>query len=163
MKNLTHLIAICLIIIFQILQSFVVQAQNVLQKKSQNVSQNTYHNKEEIAIRNILQTQTQAWNDGSLEKFMSGYWQSDSLKFIGKNGITYGWQATLDNYKKSYSDKAAMGILAFEIITVEMSNKTAFVIGKWKLARQNDEPKGYFTLFWKKIKGKWQIIADHSS
>jgi ketosteroid isomerase-like protein len=109
-------------------------------------------------------TQTQAWNQGNLEDFMAGYWKSDSLKFIGKSGITYGWQATLNNYKKSYPDKAAMGILTFEIISVEKtSNKTAFVIGKWKLKRQNDEPKGYFTLFWRKIKGKWFIVADHSS
>jgi ketosteroid isomerase-like protein len=163
MKNLTHLTCIFSVVLCLILQSFHAKSQDILPNKLQNKSQNISHNKEELAIRTILQTQTQAWNNGSLEKFMSGYWQSDSLKFIGKNGITYGWQATLDNYKKSYPDKAAMGILTFEIITVEISGKTAFVIGKWKLTRQHDEPKGYYTLFWKKIKGKWQIVADHSS
>jgi Domain of unknown function (DUF4440) len=133
-------------------------------------SQNCYaQNKkqEHIAtsiIRKTLDTQTQAWNEGNLENFMAGYWQSDSLKFIGKSGITYGWLPTLNNYKKSYPDKAAMGILTFDILSIEItSNTTAFVIGKWKLQRQNDEPKGYFTLFWRKIKGKWLIVADHSS
>ena len=38
--------------------------------------------------------------NGNLEEFMSFYWKSDSLMFIGKNGIQYGWQKTLDNYKK---------------------------------------------------------------
>lgn len=44
--------------------------------------------KDELAIRNVLSTQSQAWNDGNLELFMNGYWQSDSLMFIGKTGVT---------------------------------------------------------------------------
>jgi hypothetical protein len=36
--------------------------------------------------------------------------------FIGKSGITYGWQKTLDNYKKGYPDKEAMGKLHFTLL-----------------------------------------------
>jgi hypothetical protein len=54
--------------------------------------------KNEKAIRSLLHTQTQAWNRGDLEGFMQTYWQSDSLLFIGKSGVTRGWQKTLDNY-----------------------------------------------------------------
>jgi hypothetical protein len=116
------------------------------------------------AIRQTLHKQTLAWNEGNLEKFMAGYWQSDSLKFIGKSGITYGWQPTLNNYKKGYPDKKAMGILNFDIISIEItSKKTAFVIGRWKLVRENGDIGGYFTLFWRKIANKWVIVADHSS
>ena len=68
------------------------------------------------AIRAVLSTQQNAWNNGNLEAFMDGYWRSDSLSFIGKRGINYGWQKTLDNYKKSYPDKAAMGTLHFDIL-----------------------------------------------
>ena len=39
----------------------------------------------------------------------------------------------------------------------------AFVLGAWRLKRDNDEPKGYFTLIVKKIRGEWKVIADHSS
>ena len=56
---------------------------------------------DEQSIRTILAQQTLAWNNGNQEAFMKGYWQSDSLMFIGKSGITYGWQKTLDNYKTS--------------------------------------------------------------
>ena len=66
-------------------------------------------------IMRVLMNQQAAWNDGNLEGFMNGYWESDSLSFIGKKGITKGWQQTLDNYKKSYPDKSTMGILKFEI------------------------------------------------
>ena len=54
---------------------------------------------QEAEIRTLLQKQTEAWNRGDVEGFMEGYWKSDSLMFIGKSGITYGWQKTLDNYK----------------------------------------------------------------
>jgi ketosteroid isomerase-like protein len=120
--------------------------------------------KAENEIRKVLAEQTEAWNKADIQGFMQGYWASDSLKFIGKNGVTKGWNATLNNYKKSYPDKAAMGTLTFDILTVEkISSKAAFVIGKWKLQREKDVLQGHFTLFWKKIKSKWLIVADHSS
>ena len=65
--------------------------------------------KDETAIRQILDTQTKAWNKGDLDGFMKGYWENDSLMFIGKSGVTYGWKNTLENYKKGYPDTAAMG------------------------------------------------------
>jgi hypothetical protein len=67
--------------------------------------------KDEKAILLMLKTQEAAWNEGSLEKFMIGYWQSDSLMFIGKNGPTYSYEKTLANYKKGYPDTAHMGNL----------------------------------------------------
>ena len=112
----------------------------------------------------VLKLQAQAWNKGNLEQYMDGYWKSDSLQFIGKNGITKGWAATLANYKKSYPDKAAMGELTFEIYSREpLGDEHYLVIGKWHLKREKDDLGGHFSLLWKKIDGKWRIIADHSS
>lgn len=121
-------------------------------------------NKDEIAITDILNKQTFAWNAGNIESFMQGYWQSDSLKFIGKSGITYGWQKTLDNYKKNYPDITAMGKLDFTILdTKRLSALYYFVVGKWHLARNTGDIGGYFTLLFKKIKKNWLIVVDHSS
>lgn len=120
--------------------------------------------KDEIAVKNVLSKQTLAWNSGSIENFMQGYWQSDSLMFIGKSGVTYGWQKTLDNYKKGYPDVAAMGKLDFTILqTKRLSPLYFFVAGKWHLARTVGDAGGYFTLVFKKIKNMWVIISDHSS
>ena len=120
--------------------------------------------KDELAIREILSNQTEAWNNGQLDRFMQGYWQNDSLKFIGKSGITYGWQQTLENYKKSYPDTTAMGKLSFDILKTErLSVLYFFVIGKWHLARSIGDLNGYFSLLFKKINNKWVIVADHSS
>ena len=120
--------------------------------------------KDEIAIRNILAQQTVAWNGGDIENFMQPYWHSDSLMFIGKSGITYGWQKTLENYKKNYPDAAAMGKLDFTILQAKRLSVMYFsVVGKWHLARTVGDLSGYFTLLFKKIKNVWVIVSDHSS
>ena len=116
------------------------------------------------AILNLLEKQRGDWNKGDVEAFMQGYEKSDSLLFVGKNGPTYGWQKTLDNYKKGYPDKSAMGFLVFGIKKVDfLKPDLAFVLGSWNVKREKDELKGYFTLLIKKIEGEWKVVADHSS
>ncbi len=115
-------------------------------------------------ILKLLEDQRQAWNRGDINEYMQGYNQSDSLLFVGKSGPQYGWNNTLENYKKSYPSKSAMGYLSFDIKEIKMiSADHAFVLGAWHLKREKDEPKGYFTLLVKKIKGQWKVITDHSS
>lgn len=117
-----------------------------------------------VLILKVLEDQRQAWNRGDLVEYMQGYSKSDSLLFVGKSGPKYGWETTLANYKKGYPDKKAMGLLSFDIKEVRMiSADHAFVLGAWHLKRENDDPKGYFTLIMKKIRGEWKVIADHSS
>lgn len=121
-------------------------------------------NKESKAIRAVLETQRIAWNNGDLEKFMEAYWHSDSLMFIGKTGVTYGWLNTLNNYKKGYPDTAAMGKLQFDIIQVKALSAIYYsVVGKWHLSRSIGDIGGHFTLLLRKIKNKWVIVSDHSS
>lgn len=115
-------------------------------------------------IKAVMAEQEADWNAGNLEAFMQGYWKSDSLKFISSRGINYGWQATLDGYKRGYPTKEKMGKLHFTILSVEVLSPTsAVVIGKWLLKRSSDEPNGHFMLLWKKVNGTWVIVADHTS
>ena len=115
-------------------------------------------------IKRVMLRQEEAWNNGSIPDFMNGYWESDSLQFIGKSGINYGWQPTLDNYLKSYPDTTSMGYLTFDNLHVDVLNENyAHVTGKWLLQREIGDLSGYYTLLWRKIGGKWVIIKDHSS
>ncbi len=128
------------------------------------ISATSAQSKDELTIRSLLEQQRQYWNAGNIERFMDTYWQSDSLMFIGKGGITYGWQNTLNNYKKGYPDTAGMGKLKFDILEVKrLSVMYFFVIGKWHLTRSIGNMEGHFTLLFKKVKNKWVIVADHSS
>lgn len=123
-----------------------------------------FSQKEVETVKRLMNKQQQAWNKFDIEGFMESYWKSDSLKFIGKNGLTYGWQKTFDNYKKSYPNEEAMGQLVFEINSAELLGKTAvYVIGKWTLNKKEKNVGGFFTLLWKKINNKWVIVADHTS
>ncbi len=120
--------------------------------------------KDEQIIRSAIEEQRKAWNTGDLNYFMGTYWQNDSLMFIGKGGVTYGWENTLKNYKKGYPDTAAMGKLDFDILQVkQLSEIYFFVVGKWNLTRSIGDVGGHFTLLFKKVNEKWLIVADHSS
>ena len=120
--------------------------------------------KDEVDIRNILTRQNRAWNQGNLDSFMVGYWNNDSLLFIGSSGPRYGYETTLNGYKKSYPDTAHMGFFTSTIISMKkLANDFYFVVGKWQLQRSVGDVSGYYTLLFRKIKGHWVIIADHSS
>jgi len=121
-------------------------------------------NKDVKEILGLLDRQTKAWNNADIDSFMVGYWHDDSLMFIGRKGITYGYRQTMDNYKKNYADTAQMGRLTFDILHVnKLSSEYYFVVGKWFLKRSVGDLSGHYTLLFRKIKGRWMIISDHSS
>jgi ketosteroid isomerase-like protein len=120
--------------------------------------------KDEQIIRSMLADQISFWNKGDIPGFMQGYWDNDSLVFVGKNGPTYGYNNTLRNYQKNYPNKDYMGILNFDILSVQpMEKDHYFVIGKFMLQRKVGDASGHFTLIFRRIKGVWKIVSDHSS
>lgn len=115
-------------------------------------------------IETVLTQQAEEWNKGNIAGYMHGYWNSDSLLFIGKSGPTYGYKNTLERYEKAYPDKAAMGKLTFSALKFrKLTDSYYHVVGHWSLQRATDNPNGYFTLIFRRIDGQWRIIADHSS
>ena len=114
-------------------------------------------------IITIMKAQEDAWNNGDLDQFMAAYLQSDDLSFIGKKGITRGWDKTLENYKKGYPDRKTMGTLEFDNIEFIDLKDHYYVLGKWNLYRESDTLSGHYSLLWKNLNGQWLIIKDHSS
>lgn len=117
-------------------------------------------------IRHVLEEQSTCWSRGDLECYMQGYWKSDSLLFVGSRGLTYGWQQTLENYKRSYPDASAMGHLTFDLKEMrQLSPETMLVVGKWHLKRDvaAGNLEGHFSVVFQKFRDGWKIIADHSS
>ena len=125
------------------------------------VSQTEAADKE--AILSVLKNQEKAWNHNDLEGFMQGYWKSDSLKFYGSNGVTSGWQKTLDNYKKGYPSKEYTGILSFTIEAITtIEDNSYYVMGQFHLVRDVGNTNGVFLIIFRKIEGEWKIISDLS-
>ena len=112
-------------------------------------------------IERVMYQQQTDWNDGDLEAFMFGYWNSPELRFVSNSKVTKGWKQTLENYKRGYPTKAAMGELTFNIQDIDiLSAKSAIMLGKFTLKYPNDSVSGMFTLTWKKIDGFWKIVSD---
>lgn len=115
------------------------------------------------AIISIMNDQEEAWSNHDIEGFMQGYWKSDSLKFYGSSGITYGWDKTLANYKKRYPTKSESGKLTFTIDDITpIENESYYVMGQYHLKRDIGDANGVFMIIFKKINGEFKIVADLS-
>ena len=122
------------------------------------------HTQAENEIRSLLNEQQKAWNNGNLEAFMEPYWKSDSLRFMTQEKITKGWKQTLERYKKGYPDKASMGVLEFDIVSIEiLCEDAALVTGHWLVKSGDERNEGHFNLLWRKKNGRWVIVLDHTS
>jgi len=121
-------------------------------------------NKDKQAITKMLSAQVTEWNKGNIDGYMKGYWESDSLVFIGSKGPRYGYDNTLKKYKEAYPDTAHMGTLTSTLTSLKkLSDDYYFVVGSWFLKRSAGDIGGSYTLLIRKIKGQWVIVCDHSS
>ena len=121
-------------------------------------------NKDEQQITRMLTAQVEQWNKGNIEGYMHGYWENDSLLFIGSKGPRYGYGVTLKRYKEAYPDEAHMGKLTSTITSMQrLSKDYYFIVGKWALKRTAGDVDGSYTLLLRKIDGQWVIVCDHSS
>jgi len=114
------------------------------------------------AIKKVLTTQQECWNNGDIDGFMKGYWNSEDLVFTSLNyQPAYGWKNTLERYKNSYPTKSSMGKLKFNILDLKLISKTTAILkGKWEIIRDKDRPNGLFWLDLKKFDENWLITKD---
>ena len=114
------------------------------------------------AIKEMLTIQQECWNNGDLDGFMKGYWNSEKLIFTSATHVpAYGWENTLERYKNSYPTKESMGEFRFEILDVRLtSTTTSNLFGKWELIREKDHPNGLFYLDLEKFDENWLITKD---
>ena len=115
-------------------------------------------------LRDLLQMQQDAWNDGDLEAYMQGYLKNDRLRFVGDNGESRGWQFILDGYRHNYPDREAMGVLSFDLREIRhLGAGYAMIFGSYTLERTYDQPTGLFTLIAEHTEHGWRITHDHTS
>ena len=127
----------------------------------QEFSLNEY---EQERIKQVLFMQEKYWNEGSVDGFMLGYWNSEKLEFSSKNKTIQGWDNIKSKYKKSYPSKHEMGKLRFKINNMKLnSDTTALVNGEWELLKIDSNPTGTFSLTFQKFNNDWLIIKDYTT
>jgi len=116
-------------------------------------------------IKEVIFSQKKCWNNGDVDGFMLGYWNSENLIFTSaEHKPAYGWSNTLNRYKESYPTKESMGELKFQIFYIILtSNTTATLDGSWELIRKNDNPRGLFYLNIRKFNDTWLITKDSTT
>ena len=118
------------------------------------------------AIRDVLETQVEAWNQGSIGGFMAGYARTDTLRFASGGNVWYGWNATEQRYQETYIDEGMMGQLSFSDVDIwPISEEHAVVFGRWELDRSEvyQNTGGLFTLVFELTPDGWRIVHDHTS
>jgi ketosteroid isomerase-like protein len=117
-----------------------------------------------VQIHNVLRAQQDAWNRGDIDAFMNGYARSRSTIFVSEDTVRRGWKIVRDRYRKKYSNRAKMGVLTFSDLEITLlGSDAAVVLGRWKLKRAQDQPRGRFTLIFRRLQEGWRIVHDHTS
>jgi uncharacterized protein (TIGR02246 family) len=115
-------------------------------------------------IRAVLRAQQEAWNRGDIDGFMNGYARAETTVFVSGDEVMRGWQTVRDRYLKKYNDRAKMGTLTFSDLEIEqLGPDSAVALGRWELNRAGDNPRGRFTLVFRKMPDGWRIVHDHTS
>lgn len=114
----------------------------------------------------VLTMQSDAWNKGNLDEFLTGYLDSDDITFVSSSGEVRGLKALRDRYEKRYGkSKETMGKLTFSDLEVQqLGGKHALCVGKWHVERKQEAPlSGIFSLVLIRTSAGWRIIHDHTS
>ncbi len=114
----------------------------------------------------LLTMQSDAWNQGDLHKFLTGYLDSDEISFVSAGTELRGNKALRERYEKRYGkSRDTMGKLSFSGLEVtDLGRNNAMCIGHFLVERQKQPPlTGMFTLILTRTKSGWRIIHDHTS
>ena len=121
---------------------------------------------QELDIVKVLLKQQDAWNRGNIDSFAQGYKNSPDIIFLTRQ-ISRGYAGMVEEYKRDYPNKAAMGTLTYSDLEVHvLDEKYAVVIGKYHLDRDKKEggnADGLFSLLFEKTDQGWKIIMDHTT
>lgn len=156
MRLKSSVIALCFVLTIFVLSSmtFAQETKSKSQSDEKIIS----------AVHAVMDAQVGAWNRGDIDGFMDGYWRSENMVFISGDSVTKGWQPTLERYKKNYNTREKMGTLTFSDLEFNVLTKTdVVVIGRWMVTKEKENPKGRFTLIFRRMKEGWRVVHDHTS
>lgn len=147
-------LASCLVTL--LLASVAAQSQQTLSTVPQ----------QQLDVIKVLLAQEAAWNRGDLEAFSQAYKDAPDTIFISST-INHGFAGMLEEYRREYPTRAAMGTLSFSGLEVRpLDEQFAVVIGHYTLERNKKDggnAQGIFSLVLEKTEKGWKIVVDHTT
>lgn len=122
-------------------------------------------------VEAAMRDSAEGWNQGSVDRFLAIYSEDSATSFVTAKGVVRGKGAIRDKYIASYPalfGPAAGGTPPRLSFTFEdfrlLGPDHALLIAQWRLDTPGAETAtGWTSLVFRKEKGGWKIVADHSS
>lgn len=108
----------------------------------------------------------QSWNRGDLDGFLEDYADGDRTTFVTPRKILHGRAEIRESYYPRYfAPGTHRDSLSFEGLEVDsLAPAIAHVIAFYVLSRGDSvTSRGPTSLLMVRVKGRWQILHDHSS
>lgn len=133
---------------------------------SQDLQALTTASREQLDVVKVLLTQQAAWNKGDIDAFVQTYKNSPDTLMV-THQISHGFAGLVEEYRRDYPSKAAMGTLTFsELEARPLDASFAIVVGKYHLERGKKEggnAEGVFSVVLEKTDKGWKIVLDHTT
>lgn len=117
-------------------------------------------------IEAMITHSAQTWNRGDLDGFVEDYVEGDRTTYVTPRKILRGRAEIRESYYPRYfAPGAHRDSLSFEGLEVDsLAPTTAHVIAFYVLSRGDSvTSRGPTSLVMLRVKGRWQILHDHSS
>lgn len=116
------------------------------------------------ALYDAFDTWTAAWNNGDLDGYLAGYWESEQTRYISNGKVIQGYTAIAESYKSRFGATADLGQLELTQFEVTpLSPADVLVFGVFEHRMDGRSSSGAFTVHLRNFDGEWLIVLDHSS
>lgn len=133
---------------------------------SQDLQALTTASREQLDVVKVLLAQQDAWNRGDIEAFARSFKDAPDTLVVTRQ-ISHGFAGLIEEYRRDYPTKAAMGTLTFsELEARPLDAQFAIVVGKYHLDRAKKEggnAEGLFSMVLEKTDKGWKIVLDHTT
>lgn len=134
--------------------------------RPQDLQELTTASREQLDVVKVLLAQQASWNRGDIDAFVQSFKDAPDTLVV-THQISHGFAGLLEEYRRDYPTRAAMGTLAFsELEARSLDAKFAIVVGKYHLDRAKKEggsAEGLFSMVLEKTDKGWKIVLDHTT